>query len=429
MKNILKISKKISAGIMLFAFAVTSLGFSASVPTRVDAVPSAIWNVAGSKVITFEYQSANYAHNVTLSQSETGELSGSGTFADYAWTITSGSVTGTAINFTANYTATPDAVDPLTTMTVTGIINQDGSVTGTWSDNYQAGSRNGTFTAPAGTAEEIPVVVVPKVTTNPATAITENGATLNGRNGNSPATGHSFWASLNTFSTEDPILEEGVYTTPDLGAIAADTDFSAPLSATGIAVATNTQYYFAAWSYVDGTWHPGQIMTLTTASTTPVTGTTTSTSTGGIDGEVVSGNGELEVTSIVKTKGTAIANGVFEDGWVYTFDITVPTNEKRLAMKLGDWVNTSNASNTIATANNVRISSAQADNSGAKIVLTEADVYSEPELTMATDLNSELAGMQVQVIVEVKVPTGSANGTYSTSYGIRTSPVISEELN
>jgi hypothetical protein len=422
MKNILKISKEIGAAFMLFALAVTSIGFAGINPSRVDAVPTN-WSVSGTHVVTFTFGSSTYPHNVTLSQSETGDITGSGSHAPYAWTITSGNVSGNTVTFTAIYTATPDAVDPLTTMTVNGTIQEDGSVSGTWSDNYQAGSREGTFTAPAGTATVIPVVVVAKVITNPATSVTNTGATLNGKNGGNAASGHSFWASLNTFSTEDPILEEGVFTTPDLGPIAADTDFSAPLASTSITITPNTQYYFSAWSLVDGTWYPGQIMTLTTASTTLVTGTTTSTSTGDLDGEVVSGNGVLEVTSITKTKGTAIANGVFEDGWVYTFNITVPTNEKKLAMKLGDWVDTANASNTIATANNVRISSAQADNSGAKILLTEANTYSAPELTMATDLNTELAGMQVQVIVEVKVPTGSANGSYSTSYGVKTSPV------
>ena len=40
-----------------------------------------------------------------------------------------------------NYTATADAVEPQTTMNVTGTIASDGSMSGTWTDNYQAGER------------------------------------------------------------------------------------------------------------------------------------------------------------------------------------------------------------------------------------------------------------------------------------------------
>src|SRR5437667_4103 len=68
------------------------------------------------------------------------------------------------------------------------------------------------------------------VTTNPATSITSSDATLNGTNGDVAATGHSFWASTSTFSTASPTIPSGVYSTPDMGPIAANTSFSALLS-------------------------------------------------------------------------------------------------------------------------------------------------------------------------------------------------------
>jgi len=108
---------------------------------------------------------------------------------------------------------------------------------------------------------------ITSVTTKDATGVTSDDATLNGFN-KSDATGHSFWVSLNTFSTASPTIPAGVYSTPNLGSIAANADFSAPLtSVTGLpAVTANTKYYFAAWSNVGGTWYPGEILNFTTAN-------------------------------------------------------------------------------------------------------------------------------------------------------------------
>jgi hypothetical protein len=112
------------------------------------------------------------------------------------------------------------------------------------------------------------------VSTDGATGVTSVDATLNGTNGASDATGHSFWVSTSTFSTASPNIPSGVYSSPDFGAISASTAFSASLSSittTGIpanlpAVTPNTTYYFAAWSLVDGTWHPGEILTFNTSA-------------------------------------------------------------------------------------------------------------------------------------------------------------------
>ena len=109
--------------------------------------------------------------------------------------------------------------------------------------------------------------------------MSSNNATLNGVNGDNDATGHSFWVSLNTFSTASPTIPTGVYSTPDFGTVAANTPFSASLSLVttqGVysnmpAITPNTTYYYAAWSKVGGVWYPGQIQTFTTAplDTTP----------------------------------------------------------------------------------------------------------------------------------------------------------------
>ncbi len=494
------------------------------------------------------------------------------------------------------------------------------------------------------------ITSVSAATTNPATAITSGDAILNGTNGSSDASGHSFWVSTSTFSTASPTVPDGVFSTADFGAIASSTAFGATLSSiTGIgAITASTTYYFAAWSSVDGTWIPGAVLNLTTLGTTtstqvvnllsesnftilsetgitdtgshtsaitgnigssPITsasigvfcpeisgkiygvdaayvgngdqtcfisnpplsnktivdnaigdmvldynnlaGRTNPTATelgagniggmtlapglykwssdvtiptnvtlsgnandvwvfqiagnldiasagsvpagvkvllaggakasniywqvggltgatlgtystfngtilaakqvildtgavlngrslaqtqvtldastvsnldnnGIIDGTVTGGAhtaGILSVTGLTAVKTSAIANATFADGWKYVFNITVPTTEKNLSMKFGDWAN---GSSTLSAANNMRISSAQADNSGATVLVTGANTYTLPTLHMTGDLDPTTDGNQVQITVEVAIPSSTVNGAYTTSYGIRT---------
>ncbi len=142
----------------------------------------------------------------------------------------------------------------------------------------------------------------------------------------------------------------------------------------------------------------------------------TATSTGGtIGGDVVEASSTLAVTSIDTVDGSAVANGTFEDGWVYVFHITVPTDEQDLSMKFSDWTN---GSSTIPVANNMRISSEQAD-ATSTVLLTAADTYSTPPLHITEDIDPATPGWQVEVKVEVAVPTGTPNGSYTTNYGVR----------
>ncbi len=147
-----------------------------------------------------------------------------------------------------------------------------------------------------------------------------------------------------------------------------------------------------------------------------------SNTSGTIGGGVTGGaspHGTLEVTSVDAVDTTATADGTFANGWRYVFNITIPDNETGVAMKFADWASTPSG-NSIAAANNIRISSAQANNAGATILVTAANTYTTPNLTMTGDLNLSLAGKQVQVTVEVAVPSTTVNGSYTTTYGVRT---------
>lgn len=148
---------------------------------------------------------------------------------------------------------------------------------------------------------------------------------------------------------------------------------------------------------------------------------TYSSTTGAIGGTVaggVSNDVPLVVTSIDRIQTEATADNTYAHGWKYVFHITAPMSEPKLAMKFADWMNTV-PSSTLATANNVRISSLQANNGGATIVLTAANTYSTPDLQMVQDLSTTTPGRQVEITVEVKIPATTVNGSYTTNYGVR----------
>lgn len=398
-------------------------------------------------------------------------------------TITPNDATDQSVTYTSD---TPSVATVDSSGLITAVSAGTATITATSDD-----TTNGTLSA-----TDFITVVSPAVTTDAATNVTSSDATFNGMNGSSDASGHSFWVSLTPFVTTSSTLPSGVFSTPDLGAIAANTDFSAQLSSvTGILPITpSTTYYFAAWTNVDGTWYPGAVETFATtenespsvptvtavASTTGTTaggdtvtitgtgltgatvvdfgltpatninvindGSLTATSpagTGTVDvtvttpggttatssadqftydlvGVVTGPAGALAVTAIDSVTTNATADGTFADGWTYIFHITVPTDETNLSMKFADWFNAA-ASSTLPVANNMRISSLQANNADATVLITAANTFSLP-LHITGDLDSSTPGDQIEVKVETAVPIGTVNGSYSTSYGVQTLP-------
>ncbi len=152
MKNLLKNRsfQKISVISGILAIAVIAFVSGAS---NVSAAP---WNITGNYVAAVNYLGTDYSHDMVLSQDDLGNLTGHGGSPAgsnvYTWVITSGTVTGNTFDFLANYTATADAVTPQTVLHVMGTIASDGTLSGTWSDNYQGGSRSGTWTTTSGMA-------------------------------------------------------------------------------------------------------------------------------------------------------------------------------------------------------------------------------------------------------------------------------------
>jgi hypothetical protein len=410
---------------------------------------TANWDATGNYIVVMNYEGTNYSHNMTLVQNESGQLSGNGGSPAganvYYWNVQNGMVTGNSIEFTANYTATPDAVTPLTTMSVVGTIAANGSMSGTWSDNYAGGSRSGTWNTTSGTAASytntasstVTVTVEKFIQGSMATADTADFADF-------PMT--ATWDAENIGAGSGDYVLSETNTVPYQAISAhmskgADYETKELVNGNVVGAQCATGKPFALEGYTTGNTRAAA-MAATPSMAKPTftnlqhdkyvivwnrdcslpggptygTGSTTGEISGNVDGDV-----ELVVTSVDMTKTTAIANGSFNDGWKYIFHITAPMEEDKLSMKFDNWLRTGGGG-TIPVANNMRISSLQADNSSTTILLTAANAYATPDLTMVGDLNPSMDGRQVQIIVEVAVPNGTPNGSYTTSYGVQSNP-------
>ena len=125
----------------------------------------------------------------------------------------------------------------------------------------------------------------------------------------------------------------------------------------------------------------------------------------------------LAVTGIDAVDTFADDTDSFTDGWSWTFHITVPTDETEFAMKFTDFTS---GANIILAAGNIRYYSAQsteADTTGEVVTIAGANTY-PGNITLDGDADASTAGRQIEVMVEMKVPVGSAGGSYSAQYGV-----------
>ena len=214
-------------------------------------------------------------------------------------------------------------------------------------------------------------------------------------------------------------------TTNPNGSFTAPVYTSAPLASSSINTSGTPQgtYYLHVQAMdADGNtslWGPtSKVIIDNSATTTGGTGTTT----GGISGTVTgTSTGQLAVTSITPIQTSGTADNTYADGWSYIFNITVPTNEPNLSMKFADWISSTTAA-TIAAGGNMQISSAQAVASTTPVQITAANVYSTPPLDMIGDMSTSTPGLQVQVLVQLKIPVNTENASYTTNYGVQTLP-------
>jgi len=128
----------------------------------------------------------------------------------------------------------------------------------------------------------------------------------------------------------------------------------------------------------------------------------------------------LAVTGVDTVRSSASADNQYSDGWEWTLHVTVPDNENAFRIRFSDW---GNASSTFPTANNMRIYSAQSSNatSSDSAISETGNGYSD-WIYLNGDSSSTTAGRQVDLTVDVKIPFGTPNGSYTTTYTAESYP-------
>ena len=181
---------------------VLSLVFAIAGP--VAAAPTT-WNVTGTWIFSY---GALYDLNLTQTGSALSGNAGypAGTVPpasyQYTFSLTSGQVNGDTISWTATYASAIDSAAVGCTLNVTGTIAADGTMSGTWTDNYpsSSGSRSGLWKTTSGTATPVapPLTgpigvtgnwVAPTVTFNPTGSNIALGQLYSGWN---PKSGYDF---------------------------------------------------------------------------------------------------------------------------------------------------------------------------------------------------------------------------------------------
>ncbi|MBI5004242.1 fibronectin type III domain-containing protein [Candidatus Kaiserbacteria bacterium] len=130
----------------------------------------------------------------------------------------------------------------------------------------------------------------------------------------------------------------------------------------------------------------------------------------------------LAVTGVDTITSVAVADNTFASGWKWVLHLTVPDTENAFRMKFGDFL-ASGSTSTIGIANNLRIFSPQSStmvDEGSS--MTEVDNNYGAWMYLTGDSSTSIPGRQINVTVEMRIPAGTASGTYTTSFGAQSIP-------
>jgi len=189
---------------------------------------------------------------------------------------------------------------------------------------------------------------------------------------------------------------------------------------------SNTQYYFAVSSGVkDKVGNPAVVLNASNKDSHEFTTVVIQ---------------PVVVDEIIAQNNYVVADNTYINGWHYIFRITINTNETNLYVKFADWVNS--ADSTVAVNGNTRLLFNTAGGGiGAGVGLTNSDIEngfgsviscalgnnyidqtcggSPSAINVSGIDNSTAPGRQIQFDVFTKIPTTTAPGFYTTTYGVK----------
>jgi hypothetical protein len=112
------------------------------------------------------------------------------------------------------------------------------------------------------------------------------------------------------------------------------------------------------------------------------------------------------------------ANNSYENGWEWKMRVTLPNNQNNLALKFNDW---SFGDKSISANGNMKYYSEQVSTGPGSVnvpVFILNNDYPD-NILIQSDIDPNRDGIQTDVHIKIKIPSISAPGSYSTSYGIR----------
>ncbi len=131
---------------------------------------------------------------------------------------------------------------------------------------------------------------------------------------------------------------------------------------------------------------------------------------------------QLIINSITTVRSNGTADGTFENGWAWVFDVSAPVNEQNLMMKFDNWMSQNMQNTVIPVANNVRFYSSQSSNAfnqNNAIYITAPSTYAG-NMFLVGSFAAPQGMRRVQITVEMRIPQGTQQGTYNTNFGIKT---------
>ena len=233
---------------------------------------------------------------------------------------------------------------------------------------------------------------VPSITNIAASGITSSGATI----------------AWDTNVAADSMVRYGTSTAYGLSAMGEASTTAHTVSLSGLSAGTT--YHFSVSSTAASSTATSTSGTATSSDQTFTTMSASSTAS----------STPLAIDGATAVKTTANADNTFADGWEWTVHFTVPDNENAFRIRFSDW---GNASNSIPAASDIRISSPQSSNASSTDsgFVESGNGYSD-WLYLTGDTASSTPGRQIDLNVEVKVPFGTAPGSYSSTFTAQSYP-------
>ena len=118
--------------------------------------------------------------------------------------------------------------------------------------------------------------------------------------------------------------------------------------------------------------------------------------------------------TLVASDTSGVADNSYANGWSFTFNLSTGSGINTTRFKMTDWALSTDSTTTIEVDGNANMT--YTDNTSTSRTYQVHNTYNESEVVYALRDDSTKSGKQSQVIVYVKIPSGTTSGTYTTTY-------------